>query len=504
MTVRLSGPEETHSHLFRGVKWLGVGTLTYHAIHLTASILLARLLWPEEFGVFAAALVAIQIGLCFVDPGLSATVVQRAAPSESHIHTVFWSIFSTGLLAALAASLASDFYESMIGTSGSGAVLAMLSPVPIINGSCAVPLALLHRRLQFRAIAGIEILSTFLQAVTASTMALAEFGVFSLAGGQLVRQITVFSASWVLSGHRPRLHFSVKELSGCLPLASPLFGLALVGTYLNQIDVYLVARILGAATLGIYNRALFMTKLLSQQIAALVQRAAFPSFSRVQKETDQIRSVLLQFVSVSACLSIPAMAGLYLSAPAIVSGLFGPRWLDAVPVVRILSPAGVFWAIEALNGPILMARNKVRSWFMSELTGAVALTVVLIAAAGEGILAFAAAILSFVVVRSLVTFWLTLSEVRGTAASLLQRLWAPLGATAVMSAGIAPLEPLMSPQESPWLFLAIVVPGGVTTFVATLAVLNASQLKFVAKAMHAMVAPGRTASRQVDSYPPRS
>lgn len=504
MSAQLPGSAESRWHLVRGVKWLGIGTLTYHAIHLSASILLARVLWPQEFGVFAAALVAIQVGLCVVDPGLSATVIQRVELRDSHTHTIYWSTFSLGLLLAMIAYLASDYFERSIGPTGSGALLAILSPVLAINGACAVPLALLHRRLQFRAIAGLEVLATLLQAIVAATTALSGFGVLSLALGQLIRQCTVLAVSWTASRHRPRLSFSARELTESLPLATPLFGLAFVGTYLNQIDVYLVAKVLGAAPLGFYNRALFMTKFASQQIAALVQRAAFPSFSRVQAETDEIRFMLLQFVSISACLSIPAMAGLYLTAPALVAGLFGPRWVDAVPLVRILCPAGALWTIEALNGPILMARNRLRTWFLAELIAAASLTAVLVVAAGKGIQTFAAAIVCFVAVRSLVSFWLACAQVQATAASLLRRLWAPVGASAFMFAGIAPLQIWVSPQDSPWLFMSIAAPGGVALVTAALAVLSPSQLAAVVKAVRAMATPAYAPCRPVDPAAPRS
>jgi O-antigen/teichoic acid export membrane protein len=323
----------------RGAAWISGASVARLALRVVSVAILARLLTPHEYGVVAGALIAMDFAAMIYGMGLAPTLVQRKEVRADHVATAFSSGLFMAALAAvgmwLAAPLIADLMQIPELTQILK-VLAWLTPFGAFSVLCE---ALLARNMQIKRVAMRPLFSfTIATFFVAIPMAWYGFGYWSLVAMQAV-DIVISAVT---------LGFAARKLLVWPSFSRRAFGelwhLSL-GFTLNQpfsylaynSDRFIIGRVLGTATLGIYTRASFFASTAATLFGNIARLSVFPAMAKVQQDEARLRSAVLKSFSVLALATLPASAFCVIFAKEIVDLLLGSGWHMAVVPFAILS-----------------------------------------------------------------------------------------------------------------------------------------------------------------------
>lgn len=338
-------------------------------LQTATTMLLARLLSPQDFGVQGMVVVVTGFLGIFRDAGLGMATVQRREVTHEQTSTLFWINVAIGvalgaLCAGLAPFLVRFYHEPRLYW-----VAVVSGATFVFNGLAAQHGALLQRGMRFVTVAKIEVLSLAVGSITGVVMALLGCGYWALVGMAMASSIfnavaVILAVPW-LPG-RPRRNCGVRSMLH-------FGGLATCNSFVVFLawnaEKLLLGRFWGADALGLYGRAYQLITLPVQQLNASVTGVAFPALSRIHHDADRLARSFLRGYSLLISLTIPITIGCTLFAEEIVRLVLGAKWMAAAPIFRLLAPVALVFAVaNPLSWLVLATGRAGRALSMSLTT----------------------------------------------------------------------------------------------------------------------------------------
>lgn len=342
----------------RGLGWKLLGQGFAQATSVAVGVLLAHLLTPREFGLAGMALVFTGFAGVFTDLALGPALVQRTQIREEDRSTAFWTSLGAGvLLTALAAALApfvADFFSmpAVRPLFYASATIFLLSSLSVTQS------ALLTREMNFRSLEIRGMVSALAGAAVAVPLAFAGAGAWTIVGQTLFASIVSVVLLWRLSPWRPRFIYSLESLRmlgsfGMKTLLSQVLG------YLSlNMDNVLVGRYLGSRALGLYAVAYNVMFLPVGRISQPIQQVVFAAFAKLQHDPVRLSDAWRRGNQLISAVNVPAFVGMAVIAPDFVPVVLGHKWHAAVPVLQLLSLAGVAQSFQTLNWSTVQALGR--------------------------------------------------------------------------------------------------------------------------------------------------
>jgi lipopolysaccharide exporter len=330
-----------------GVAWQAAAYAVGRGMTLLATIALARLLAPHEFGVVGLALLFVTFAEATTDLGLAQALVyfprERRRSDEALALCVITSLV---LVAAgvLAAPLVARFFHRP----DVAPMFRVLSLSLLLVAARQVPDALMRRELRFRRRAVAEAARALAQGAVSIGLAVAGLGAWALVWGYLAGNFTWCVAAWALAGYRPGAHVWHLSRSVSGPLVrygAPAAGQALLAGLIFDVDYLIVGRLLGPEALGLYTLAFRLPQMVVINVFFLLSAVAFPIFSRARDDPQRLRAGYLRSLRIESAYGVGAGVALAVSAPMIVHVLFGPRWSASVAPLEALGLYATFRAL---------------------------------------------------------------------------------------------------------------------------------------------------------------
>ncbi len=376
--VHRGGPAGIGRKAIEGTGWLFLVHSAERIATFVVTVVLARLLTPEEFGLVAIAWIVVNTSVLFADLGIGQAIIRSREDKERLATSAFLLSAGGGVALYAAAFGLAPLVARIFGRPEVVGLVRVLGLLLIIVGVQRLPTAFLDRKLQFRTRVLPELLSAGVFIVAAIALALLGAGYWSLVVGRLCGSALATVLYWLLEP--VPLNFrsgflALRELSG---YGKHIFGFSVARFVFSNADGVVIGKVLGAATLGLYNNAMALAQLLSTQIHQLVGRVMFPAYVRLDQEPSQ-KAAFLQNVKTIGVLAIPFSMSLIVFAPGLIRIVYGPRWLPAAPALRVLGLYGLLRSLLSIITPLLMARNRQRAMMIAGLLQA--LMVVVLAAA---------------------------------------------------------------------------------------------------------------------------
>jgi O-antigen/teichoic acid export membrane protein len=329
-----------------------VGQVVGTAIGLIAIGVLARLVSPDDYGLFAMAGVFVSIGMTLSDGGLGTAMVMHEQVSQRQASNLFWANITLGvtmtILAAISAPLISLFYgrSELTGVSLALSLIFLATSAGVQHG------ALLRRRLEFGRIMVASQTSVAIGVVAAVVAATLGAGCWSL-----VLQVLVMIAArtvlfWVMCPWRPSIPSRGAGTREFIAFGGWAIGTELVGQLGRSIEAMLIGRVLGAGPLGVFNRASVVIMQIPLQTTGPFQAVAVAALSRVQSDPGRFVEAYRHGVLLIGAVALPIAAFAFVMADTIVAILLGAEWAECVSIVRLLvgdvvtsivGPATVGW-----------------------------------------------------------------------------------------------------------------------------------------------------------------
>ncbi len=345
-----------------GIKWSSGALFLTRVTGFVTSIVLARLLIPDMFGIVTMANVAITMIGVIRELGFGAAYIQRQTKGKEEerilANTTFLVGFVLNLSLFLACSTLSPTIAGFFKVRELENVLKILFSVFLIDAISTVPNLILQKRLEFGRLALCEIINSFSNALIAVPLALMGFGVWSLVYGQLGSKLISTITSFKLSRWHPRLEFSIPMAKEQFAYGKFMWAFVVLSAIGDAVDKVIIGKVLGAASLGYYGLAFNLSNLPATNITSLVNQITFPAFSKVQNDRAKLKSAFIKTLSHVAIISMPIAFGILAIAENLVVVVCGKKWLPAVPLIKILVFYGMSMSISSLTGPIFKAIGK--------------------------------------------------------------------------------------------------------------------------------------------------
>lgn len=344
----------------RAAQWGFAASVLGAASQLAIGVLLARLLTPADFGVVTLALTLLGFAQPLADLGVGSAIVQRSMLTDRHVRTAF--TFSVLLSLGMATAIA------LLAPLGAGAlreprvtpVLRVLAAGLAFRGVAVVAGALLRRQLDFRSQFFISIVCFVLgYGGVGVTLALFGYGLWSLAWGFTVQTALVSLAQLIALRHSVRPLLGGPELRELLAFGFGASLSAWVNYFALHGDNLVIGRWMGAASVGLYDRAYSLMNLPHTHIGTVISRVLFPAMAQVQKEPVRLRRGYLLGTRLTATIAAPLMATMVVAAPHLVPAVYGSQWNEAVLPLQILCVAGYFRALYHLGGAVAQSVGSV-------------------------------------------------------------------------------------------------------------------------------------------------
>lgn len=354
-----------------------------------STILLARLLVPEDFGLVALGLLVLRFLETLGDLGVGPALIYSSEDPERTSSVAFGINLVMGVVltasAVLAAPLIADFFHDPRLVP----VLRVLALSILLTALRNVHASRLKKELAFRRRFVPEITRTAAKGVISVVFAWLGFGVWSLVWGQLAGEVTATVLYWWVARWRPRFSFDSGVARALLGYGGQIVLLKIVATTLNNVDYLIIGRRLDAVALGFYVVAFRIPELVIVSLCNVASQALFPAYARVQGDAAALRRGFLKTMRYMALITVPAAVGMAIVAADFVNLFYTVRWAPSIPVMRVLALYSMLLALSFNTGDVYKATG--RPSILTAL-GAAKLVVavpVLWVAAGHGILAVA-------------------------------------------------------------------------------------------------------------------
>lgn len=346
------------SKTFRALSWSFLESAGLQGVRFVIGLVLARLLFPEEFGLIGMLMIFIAVSQSFLDGGFGTALIQKREPTPTDVCSIFYfnlvvGAGVTGLL-CLAAPWIAAFYEQPILAPLTRALSLLIS----INAFGLIQTTLLTKAADFKTQTKASLISAVLSGVLGIGLAMGGYGVWSLAVQQIIGALLRTVLLWRFSSWRPAFLFSFGALRTMFGFGSRM----LCSNVLNQIfeNIYLVVigKLFSAGDLGMFTRAKTFQELPSGLMATVVGRVTFPVFAGIQEDRARIKRGLRTALTFLVLLNFPLMIGMAVTARPMVLVLLTEKWLPAVPYLQWLCLVGLLFPLHVMNLNVLTALGR--------------------------------------------------------------------------------------------------------------------------------------------------
>lgn len=413
-------------------------------LRIVSTMILARLLAPEDFGMISMVAAITGFAKIFSDLGLSTATIQREDITHAQVSSLFWINAALGLLitiliAALSPAVARFYMHPQLNW-----VTVALSLNFVITGLAIQHKALLIRQMRFFTVAKVQVWSILLGIIVAVFMAMNGFRYWALVLNTLVTSAAGVVGFWWASGWRPSLPPRKSGVRSLLNFGLDVAGFNIINYFSQNLDNILIGRYYGSAALGIYSKAYQLLMLPITNLRIPLNKVAMPALSRLRPEPEKYRSYYMKFISALAFVSMPFVAFMFVCSDNIIRVVLGAQWMEASGLFKILAVAGLIKPVVSTYSVVALSSDQSRRYFWCGGANAVGLMLSFIVGLPWGAKGVATA---YVVANYLLLCPTLIFIFKGTPirfGDFLRAILKPLTGCLAMGAAIYPLQLALS------------------------------------------------------------
>jgi len=339
------------------VVWKGLEVGGNRAFSLIRTLILAKLLVPDDFGLLAAGIVTMDVATQITNIGIREAVIQQRAPSREVYDTAWTLDLVRAALVAMALILAAPLIAAYgFGEPRAANIIRVVAFAPLLDRLASVEVLTLVRQLRFRALAVVGLAGAFVHAAVAIALA-STLGVWAMVVGLLAGVIAQTVGTYVVAPCVPRLSFGLQTARPLLGFGSGILLRQLVDVVGGAVLQVVIARRLGTAELGLYFVAARLAFLPREVMRLVGTQVAFPVHSALQQEQARATRAVRGHLLGSWVVLVPFYAIVVALAPSLVAQLVGPQWMGAVPAIQVLAAAAVVSVVANVASPLLLGRG---------------------------------------------------------------------------------------------------------------------------------------------------
>ncbi|MGD1892405.1 MAG: lipopolysaccharide biosynthesis protein [Cyclobacteriaceae bacterium] len=349
------------SKILSGIFWNTVQVVIYRSFSFVIKLVLARLLFPEQFGLVGMASVFISFIEVFNDIGIAAALVQRKEENlrEAHFHTSFWSgvIWSISLyifITLAVAPVAAVFYEEPL----------LRSIIPVLSiGVLSSPINLVHKAqltkaMDFKKQAFIENAAHIFSGILSLILAFAGAGVWALVFNAVASLIIAMPLYFRATAWKPKLIWEREAFNDIFGFGLYTTGTNFFNNLINKLDYLLIGKLVSASALGAYTLAFILTDIVKNELMNIMNRVMYPVYGTLQDDIASLKKYYVNIVKYNSLVVYPIMILWIIEGEPILLTVFGEKWMEAVIPLKLLAGSVLFHMMVNSNTTLIRGMGK--------------------------------------------------------------------------------------------------------------------------------------------------
>ncbi len=463
-----------------GVIWKFGERVSAQAVNFIVSIILARLLLPEDYGLIALVTVFITICNKIVVSGFATSLIQKKDADNLDFSTVFY--FSLVVAAVLyvglffAAPFIAEFYSAESDPELFIQVIRVMGLNLFIIAVNSVQQAYVSRTMQFRKFFFSTIIGTVVSAVAGIALAYMGKGVWALVAQNMILAVVNGIVLWFMVKWRPQLKFSFKRLKVLYSYGWKIFVASLIKILYTDLRSLVIGKVYTAADLAFYNKAQSFPQLIDTNVEGTIDSVLFPAISKKQSNVDDMRAMLRRAIKTTSYILMPLLAGLSAVAKPFIIILLTDKWAESIPLMQILAFSFVFAPVELENLQAIKAIGRSDIALKVEIIKKVVGVAILIASIPFGVTAIAVGMVISTTLSAIINAIPNKKLLGYTFKMQLKDILPSLLLSLVMFGAVYPVSLL---NINVWLMLIIQVVAGAIIYIALSAIFKVESFKYI-------------------------
>ena len=369
------------------------------------SIVLARLLAPEDYGTIALVTVFTTILQVFVDSGLGTALIQKKDADDLDFSSVFYFNFFVCIVLYIGMFLAAPIIAGFYGDSSLIPIIRVISLTIVISGVKGIQQSYVSRNMLFKRFFFATLGGTIFSAFLGIGLAYAGFGVWAIVAQQLSNTAIDTLILWITVKWHPKKMFSWNRLKGLLSFGWKLLVSSLLDTVYNNLRNLIIGKFYSSADLAYYNQGDKFPKIIVTNINSSIDSVLLPTLANEQEHIDRVKSMTRRAIKTSTFIMAPLMMGLAFCATSIVKIVLTDKWLPCVPYLQIFCVTYMFWPIHTANLNAINAMGRTDYFLKLEIAKKAIGLILLLSTMRFGVMVMAYSLLISSITSQIINSW---------------------------------------------------------------------------------------------------
>ena len=342
----------------KGVGWSAIDNVAQYAVSFIVSIVLARLLSPDDYGLLGIIAIFTAVCTALINGGFGSALIRKKDVTDDDYNTVFIVNLGMSLLLYAVIFLCSPLIARFFAREELVQLTRVSSLGMIIGALAIVQQTRLTKRIDFKTQTKITLIASTTSGVVGIVMALLGFGVWALVAQGLVVQVLRTGLLWLYNRWLPKLSFSKNSFNELFGFGWKLMVSGVLDTVWKELYQVVVGKFYSPATLGQYTRAKGFSQLFSSNLTAVIQRVTFPVLSDIQDDKGRMVSAYRRIIKTTMFITAISMFFLGAISEPLLYCLIGPKWHEAATYLPLICIAGSLYPLHAINLNMLQVQGR--------------------------------------------------------------------------------------------------------------------------------------------------
>lgn len=343
---------------FKGTVWSGIDNVAQFGVTFVVSIVLARLLSPDDYGLLG--IIAIFTAVCnaLINGGFTTALIRKKDATDDDYNTSFIVNLVMSLLLYAVIFFCSPYIANFFNRQELVSLTRVSSLGMIIGALALVQQTILTKRIDFKTQTKVTIVASVTSGIIGIVMALMGFGVWSLVAQQLSAQTLRTVLLWIANKWIPKLRFSSASFHELFGFGWKMMASGVLDTVWKELYQVVVGKFYSPATLGQYTRAKQFSTLFSSNLTSVIQRVTYPVLSNIQDDKERMVSAYRRIIKVTMFVTAISMFFLGAVSEPLLYCLIGPKWQEAATYLPLICISGSLYPLHALNLNMLQVQGR--------------------------------------------------------------------------------------------------------------------------------------------------
>lgn len=346
------------SKTIKGTIWSAVDNLTQYDVTFIVSIVLARLLNPDDYGLIGIITIFTTVCTAIINGGFSNALVRKKEPTENDYSTAFIVNLGLSILLYSIVFTCSPLIARFFGKEELVSLTRVSSLIMIAGAFGIVQQTRLTKRIDFKTQTKITLIASITSGTIGIVMAALGFGVWALVAQGLSAQILKTIFLWIFNHWTPSMRFNKNSFNELFGFGWKMMVAGVLDSLWTQLYQVVVGKFYSPATLGQYTRAKQFSQMFSSNLTTVIQRVTYPVLSDIQDEKERMVSAYRRIIKTTMFITFALMFTLGAVAEPLLYCLIGEKWHEAATYLPLICLVGAFYPLHAINLNMLQVQGR--------------------------------------------------------------------------------------------------------------------------------------------------